>query len=439
MQPFGIAAPIAATGEQPPRQAEYTAAGVYDVVMLDDVTEITGAVLIGAGAGGVSVSPFNGGSGGGNHWRNRLPTVPRREYVLTLQAAKSPDVAGGLAGQSHLKDGGGTTLLFVDGATSGYPTYGGGGGDGGPASVGSSGNGGLGSGAGGYMGAGGRGGNNNDTTSGQMPAANSGGGRGGDRNGVPNGYTGDIGEGCGLLGRTPTFDPGSAGTPKFGGGGTPVSGAGLTSGARLMFGGPRSYPDRASDLAATTPASLVNSGSGTNVTTSFSPPVHTDARPGDLVVVYATGGISVTVPNARWKVAGGLYWKQLTAADIAASAAGTLTFTVNGTFSWISAVYRGAMVARSVSQIGSAADTVNIPGFTKRVDCRRIIAITADADLTATMAAPSGFTSRGFVTGSNVRMRLCDAAPSAYINGASVTYTGMVATKATNAYLIELH
>lgn len=429
-----------------PGQAEYPA-GLYDFQVPAGVTRLC-AVGIGGGAVGRNVSPFNGGGGGGNHWLNDIPVTPGE--WLTVRAGTSVTI-GSDAGESYIKRG--STFLVRAGPGYGYgsvaggPTYfdtlGGGGGQGGDGGTGNDGNGGLGGGAGGYQGAGGKGGNYYDTANGQMPVTDSGGGRGADANGVPYGWSGSRGEGCGLLGRTPTFAPGSLGT-KFGGGAMPTSSSADTGGLRIIWGGGRAYPDNVPDIAYAVPATFVSAANGAQDNSSPMPfTFHTDALPGDLMLVWITlassGSFAGFSGISNLNSAGALSWKQITAADIAASLAGTVTHLGSGNRSWVTAVYRGPRVAimRSVSSDSPPSDTVTVPGVTKRIDCQRLVLTVSDGDASAVIPTPSGFTSRASRT-TPLDMRLSDIAPASYTDGSSIVMTGMVATTGATAQLIEL-
>lgn len=202
-----------------PGQIQWTTAGVYSWVVPQGMTTLCGVCVGGGGD--------NSGIGGGLHWRNEIPVVPGE--TLTIQIGTS-DRFSGLPIESFVKRGT-TYLLRADHGTY-FSTLGGGGGNGGNGLFDSSSAGG--GGAGGYMGNGGNGGN-----PGKPPAANSGGGRGGNPR--------NDGEGVGLQGRTPTFAPGSLGTPKVGGG-LGEGQKGGSGGVRLMWGRNRSFPDNAADV-----------------------------------------------------------------------------------------------------------------------------------------------------------------------------------------------
>lgn len=428
-----------------PGQAEYPA-GLYDFQVPAGVTRMC-AVGIGGGAVGRNVSPFNGGGGGGNHWLNDIPVTPGE--WLTVRAGTSVTI-GNDAGESYIKRG--STFLVRAGPGAGFgsvgggPTYfttlGGGGGQGGDGGTGNDGDGGLGGGAGGYDGAGGKGGSYYDTANGQMPVTDSGGGRGGDKNGVPYGWAGARGEGCGLLGRTPSFAPGSVGT-KFGGGSI-ATGSADAGGLRIIWGGGRAYPDNVPDIANAAPATFVSAANGTQNNSSPMPfTFHTDAVAGDLLLVWQTiigdGSFAGHAGISNLNPVGAAYWKQITAADIAASVAGTTTLLGSGNRSWVTAVYRGPRVAvmRSASSDFPASDTVTVPGITKRIDCQRLVLIVSDPDASANIPTLTGFTSRASRT-TPLDMRLSDIAPANYADGSSIVITGMVATTGATAQLIEL-
>lgn len=418
-----------------PAQAEYTVPGTYSLQVPAGVFSFSG-VVIAAGNPGQNINPFPGGSGGNLHWNNDVPCTPGEWLTVIVGAG-----ASGSTRDSAVKRGATNLLRAV--STPGslfHPTLGGGGGSGGAAGPGSPGSGGLGGGGPGYAGDGGRGGDYHDNFNGLMPDANSGGGRGGDANGVPYGWQSEGGEGTGLLGLSTDLSA-SLGTVRCGAGNWAGANAGQNGGVRVLWGGGRAYPGNVPDAPGDVPAVFVSSANG-----SGSGPVaftfHTSALEGDLVVVWiqisSSGSYGGVSGSTNWNQAGALYWKQVTAADITASAAGTVTFVSSGTMNWISATYRGPRVAvfRKSASDFPPASTVVIPGFTKRIDCQRVVSIVYDPD-TGPATTPAGFTSRGTRT-TPIGMRLSDAAPSSYTDGASVTYTGMGDTSGALAQLIEL-
>lgn len=419
-----------------PGQVELTIPGTYLVQVPPGVRRFSG-VVIAAGMASTNTTPFNGWPGGNLHWRNGVEVTPG-EWLTVIVGDGALNVAKGSAvkrGADYLLRAENLHITFHD-------VLGGGGGFGGGGGPGNPGNGGLGGGGPGYTGRGGVGGNYLDTVNSQPPEANSGGGRGGDKNGLPYGWQGESGEGTGLLGRKPDFS-GSLGVIRCGAGvwGGPAP-RGQDGGIRLIWGGGRSYPDDAPDAPFEGEALFVTTANGSSAgPAAFT--FHTDAQEGDFVLVWlrfpSGGSFSGIGGSPNWQVAGQVFWKQITDDDIAASIAGTVTFLGSGTMSWISATYRGPRVAvrRSAASDIPSADTVVVPGFTKRVDCQRVVAIISDPDSGSTMATPAGFTSRAMRT-TPLRMRLSDAAPASYVDGAPVTYTGMDATTAASAELIEL-
>lgn len=241
----------------PKGQQEWTTPGTYSFVVPVGVLFIS-AVGISGGNMGDSVTPFKGGGGGGLHWRNDIPVTPG-ETLTIIVGAKAPTVNQAKGGATSIKRGS-TFLILVDQSTTFYSggrgrfdLYGGGGGIGG-AARGTGGDGGWGGGTAGYTGNGGRGGTVN-TLPGEYPSpTDCGGGRGGNRKNPSDGGTGYIGyagEGVGLQGRTADKAYGSLGSPKCGAG---SASPGLTTagqqdgGARIMWGGGRSYPDAAADI-----------------------------------------------------------------------------------------------------------------------------------------------------------------------------------------------
>lgn len=426
-----------------PGQAEYTSPGTYNVVVPAGVTSFCG-VAIAAGLKGTNLNPFNGAAAGNLHWRNEVACTPGE--LLTIVVGRG-DTTSAVNAESSIKRS--STYLLRASNSSGnisglyHPTLGGGGGAGGSPGSGSPGNGGLGGGGPGYEGKGGTGGNIYDTANGQMPEVNSGGGRGGDANGVPYGWSSQRGEGTGLLGRSPDFST-SLGAVRCGGGDWAAGSGGLDGGVRIIWGGGRAYPDNVPDLASSVVATPISTSNGS---VSGSSPIvftfHTDAVEGDLLVfwpVLAGSGSSGSFTGiSNMHQAGVVYWKQITAADIAASIAGTTQFSGSGTRGWVTQTYRGPRVAvqRAVAPSFPVTDTVTIPGVTKRIDCKRLVVTSSDADAGATNDTPAGFTSRANRT-TPLKMRLSDIAPASYADGSDIILTGMVATAGTSAYLIEL-
>lgn len=427
----------------PAAQVEYVIAGTYGLIVPPDVYSFS-AVAIAAGGSSPNTTPFNGTRAGNLHWRNSVPCTPGELLLVTVG-----DGAGVLVSpkESSIKRGSTFLLRAANDVNLYNPTLGGGGGLGGNGGPGQPGGGGLGGGGPGYVGRGGAGGNYPDTIKGQFPDTDSGGGRGGSTSGAPTGWVSLSGEGTGLLGRTPDMQ-GSLGALRFGNGVWGGPGAVAPSGAvRLVWGGvaARTYPDNAPDVASSTPATYVSSAQGSGSAFTF----HASAQPGDLVIAWrqvGSGGGSDggVVGSSNWNRLPGAsptYWKQVTAADIAASGAGTISFGGSGTVWWITATYRGPRMCmlRTQANDNPPATTVVVPGFTKRIDCRRVVTLASDLDLAATMVTPAGFTSRQARIGTAPVARLSDIAPASYVNGASVTYTGMVATSSATAQLLELY
>jgi len=397
-----------------PGQAEYAGGGstakTYDFQVPAGVTRIS-AVAINAAMQGANVAPYNGEPGGPLHWRE-FDVTPLEWLTVTVGTG----VGRGAVKESSVKRGG--TYLVRPGY---HLSLGGGGGDGGGGGFGAAGSGGLGGGAGGYDGGGGRGGNYTGTVNGGQAGANSGAGRGGDSDSVPYGYAGMLGEGTGLLGLSEDLST-SLG-PKLFGGGAYWAGAAQSGGVRLLWGGGRAYPGNAPDAEDDTAATFIAAASGSSAAFTF----HTGALAGDLVVLHigtaGSGSITGVTGSANWNQdASGLwYWKQVTQADIDASIAGTIAFSATISFAWITATYRGPRVAVQRSLVSQAAANVVIPGFTKRTDCKRVLALVRDSGNSGSISAPSGFTSRQTKLSSNLRTLLADVAPASYTDGASVT------------------
>lgn len=254
MFPFPVA-PIASSDVF--GQWERTTAGTTTFVVPAGVYAISG-VVIGGGSSGRSIDPFEGGAGGGLHWRNDIPVTPGE--TLDVVVGRGGIYGGDHAGRETYLARSATFLLRAGGASlttnvglTYAGTLGGGGGNGGRGGAGFGGaDGGLGGGAGGYGGAGGNG-ENYTSTSGagaNLPpgGASNGAGRGGSTpggpNDVPGGWQSRAGEGVGLHGLT-----GAYGSPI----GTQCGNASFATnappgGIRLIWGGGRSYPSNARDL-----------------------------------------------------------------------------------------------------------------------------------------------------------------------------------------------
>lgn len=435
---FSVASGIVAA------QVEYTAPGTY-VLIFPEGVETFSAVGIAAGLEAPNVTPFTGKAAGNLHWRNNIPVPASR--MVTIQIGDG-DGTGASNKETSIKDGG-TYLLRASNSNGGagedyWLTLGGGGGRGGLGGPGGPGNAGLGGGGPGYDGQGGQGGNYLDTAQGQLPVTGSGGGRGGDINGTPNGWLSSYGEGTGLLGRSADKTT-SLGAKLFGYGawGGPSAGGG-DGGVRVIWGDDRSYPDNPPDRASDVAATFVASANGAQNNSSPMPfTFHTDAEEGDLLLVWATrlgaGSFGGFAGISGLQPVGAAYWKQITAADIAASLAGTTTLLGSGNRAWAAAVYRGPRIAvqRAVAP-GTASDTVTVPGITKRIDCKRLVLTVSDQDAAAVIPTPVGFTSRASRT-TPLDMRLSDIAPADYVNGTNIVMTGLDATTGTTAYLVELY
>lgn len=435
---FSVASGIA------PAQVEYTAPGTY-VLIFPAGVETFSAVGIAAGLEAPNTSPFTGRAAGNLHWRNSIPVPASR--MVTIQVGDG-DGTSTSNKETFIKDGA-TYLLRATNSSGGagqdyWETLGGGGGRGGPGGPGGPGNAGLGGGGPGYDGPGGQGGNYLDTAQGQLPATDSGGGRGGDINGTPYGWLSSYGEGTGLLGRSADKTT-SLGDKLFGYGswGGPSAGGG-NGGVRVIWGDDRSYPDNPPDRASSDAALFVATADGTQNNSSPMPfTFHASAQEGDLLLVWVTrlgaGGFSGFAGITGLLPVGAAYWKQITAADIAASLAGTTTALGSGNRSWVTATYRGPRIAvqRAVAPV-VASDTVTVPGVTKRIDCKRLVLTVSDPDAAAVIPTPAGFTSRASRT-TPMDMRLSDAAPTDYTNGTAIVMTGLDATTGTAAYLLELY
>lgn len=404
------------------------------------VTEMWG-VAIGGGLEGANVSPFQGASAGNLHW-NSFPVTPGEWLTIQTGTGQTRTTANK---ESSVKRGSTYLLRATLGATLYHTTLGGGGGQGGAGGSGVDGNGGLGGGGPGYTGKGGKGGNYFDTTSGAFPEANSGGGRGGDQNGVPTGYVGLRGEGTGLLGRSP--DKTTSLGPKSYGAGSYWAGSGLPGAVRLLWGGGRTYPDNAPDRADGGAASFVSAANG--VTRAFTFHGGGGAQEGDIVVLAhrltsSGGSFSGIVGSSNWNAAeatsgANVLWKQVDAADLAASAAGTISIGGTGSLRWATATYRGGKRLLGRTAASAASGGVTLPGFPKRIDSKRVIAVGSDQNVgSGSITFSPGFTSRVNVGGGgvNVTVAIADKLSSSYTDGSSVT--GTTGTSGVAA-LIELY
>jgi hypothetical protein len=408
-----------------PGQVEYETAGsstspqIFLFRVPAGVTRIHG-VAIGAGWEGTNVSPFSGAAAGNLHWRSF--DVTPGEW-LTIQTGTG-QTRTALNKESSVKRGV-TYLLCADASSTLYhTTLGGGGGQGGAGGPGTDGNGGLGGGGPGYTGRGGRGGNYYDTINGQNPETDSGGGRGGDNNGAPTGYGGLRGEGTGLLGRSP--DKTTSLGPKLYGAGSYWAGPGQHGAVRLVWGGNRSYPDKVPDVASDRSAAFVSAASGSARPFTF----HTGAHEGDIVILAhrlaSNGSFSGIVGSTGWNAAGAtsnVLWKQITAADIAASIAGTISIGGTGSLRWATATYRGANAVRSGTSASNDGAGLSVPGIIKRVDCKRVVTAVSDNSTTGGINV-IGFTERVESAGGiSAALAISDKAPPDYLNGSTVAVT----------------
>lgn len=407
-------------------QVEYETAGATTTPQTflfrvpEGVREIWGVAIAG-GWEGPNISPFQGSPGGNLHW-NSFPVTPGEWLTIQTGTGQTRSNANK---ESSVKRGSTYLLRAGIGSTLYHPTLGGGGGQGGAGGPGSDGNGGLGGGGPGYTGKGGRGGNVYDTTSGQNPETDSGGGRGGDNNGVPTGYTGLRGEGTGLYGRSP--DKTTSLGPKNYGAGSYWAGPGQHGAVRLVWGGNRSYPDKVPDVASDSTASFVAAASGNSRPFTF----HVGAQEGDIVILAhrlaATGGsFSGIVGSTGWNGAGStsnVLWKQITEDDITASIEGTISIGGVGSLRWATATYRGANAVRSGTSASNEGAGLSIPGITKRLDCKRVVAAVSDHSTTGGVNV-SGFTERvESAGGASVAVAISDKAPTDYVNGSTVPVT----------------
>lgn len=418
------------------QQAEFTVPGQYFFRVPDGVTLISG-VAVNPGDWGMNISPFHGGKGGNLHWRNDIPVTPGE--VLNVQVGNGQRGTTTALFATWLRRGASEYLLRTGvGSTLYHPSLGGGGAVGGIRGSGTDGNGGLGGGAAGYTGPGGKGGDYQGTTNGGLPAPLSGGGRGGDRDGIPYGYQGYDGEGVGLQGLS--ADKSTSLGPKIhGGGGWANTSGGQPGGVRLMWGDDvRSYPNNAMDVPSSTPASFVGStrGSGAAPVTFTLPP---GVQPGDLVIMQPTfltsGSLSgISGGTGHWEDAGAFYYKQIEAADIAA----TLQITGSGSFDWRVLVYRGGTrIALRSSNVAKANPFV-IPGFNKRVDSKRILAKCQNNAGSVAIGTPAGFTKREEKT-TPLRFILADIEPATYTDGAPVSFSNIDTSEFTSGWLFEIY
>jgi len=253
MLPFSAAR----AGDEVVGQWERTAAGSYSFVVPANVYEISG-VVIGGGGAPRNNGAFEGGAGGGLHWRNNVPVTPGE--TLTVAVGVGGPFGSSAQGGTSTISRGATVLLQATGGLmttnvgmSSFGALGGGGGNGGAGGPGGGGgNGGCGGGAGGYAGSGGAGESFAVpiAAGGTLPAAgvSSGAGRGGTTPGGANqtssGWAFRTGESVGLHGLNGQY--GSPIGTQCGGGG--FSSDGTVGGVRIMYGGGRSYPNNARDI-----------------------------------------------------------------------------------------------------------------------------------------------------------------------------------------------
>ena len=421
-------------GSGPIFQTEFIAPGTYDFKVPVGVNYLD-AVGISAGWPGQYIPSYPGGQGGDLHWKNQIPVTPGE--VLTVIVGKGQGRV--TADKPTALKRGSTFLIRADGTGALYwPVLGGGGGRGGSGGPATDMDGGLGGGGPGYMGDGGSGGTTG-AFSGGFPAPNSGGGRGGDTDGIPTGWAGNDGEGTGLLGRT-TDKSGSLGAARRGGGTWTAATAGQEGGLRLMSGGNRSYPDNALDMAVVGADTTVGGTNGG--TTTLALPA--GAQVGDIAIlawVISSGSFSGITGAPNWNQIGRydgfgslqIWWKQLMQADLDAATGGTLKIDATSSPAWALAVYRGGTMATERSRAGVSGGQITVPGFTKRADCKRVVAVGIDPSVT--MSIPSGFTSRA---ARNPGAIICDRTPVSYADGSAAVFGG-ASEVARGGFLIELN
>jgi hypothetical protein len=420
-------------GGGPVRQVEFIVPGTYDFQVWAGVTKLSG-VGIAAGVAGQNTPSFAGGPGGDLHWRNDIPVTPGEWLTATVGNGDGMTTGNKI---TSLKRGATELILARANRVLAFPTLGGGGGKGG---LGGSTPSGLGGGGPGYMGDGGPGGNYFGDYQGGFPQADSGGGRGGDMDGIPTGWANERGEGTGLLGRAPD-KVGSLGTVRCGAGTWGNGSAALNGGLRLLSGGDRSYPDNAPDKASAGAATFVSAANGSG-TLPLAVTYHTSAQPGDIVLfrfMFSGSGSTAGMSRPNWNDAGqGVYWKQITQEDIDASTAGTVQFLGTAPGKWSTTVYRGAsmVTSRTSGFTVTPPGNLSVPGFTKRLDCRRVIAFLFHSG-PGSGAAPTGFTSRTSVT--DPRIFVCDKAPTDYADGTSVVFPGVPTDGGAIGVLLELN
>lgn len=191
-------------------------------------------------------------------------------------------------------------------------------------------------------------------------------------------------------------------------------------------------------------AEYVGGSSGNTLTITF--PIGTVA--GDFALIF-TLDPSVTIGGGSggWSSYAGswfhtgytVHWKVLTATDISAAAASTLTRS-NSTWDGHIVVYRGPVSGsvRSVASTGpTGAASLGLSGFVPSDDTVGIVAVCVERD-SVNPVVPTDFTSRLLSSASaNFRLRTCDWLLDYYAGG-NITFTGLSATQGEMAFAFEL-
>lgn len=173
---------------------------------------------------------------------------------------------------------------------------------------------------------------------------------------------------------------------------------------------------------------------------------------GDLAMAFVNDDFASTPADPTgWTNMGSGAWpaygyawtlsrRLLTSGDIAA---GTVTATANTTAPMLLMIYRGVTSAVLINNNDCAAPNDTIlthPGFTKNVGSAGIVSVVVDRDASGAPAPPSGLaTHLTPFAATNYLTAFADLlTPSAYTNGASLTWTGFTGSFFQHGWLIEL-
>jgi len=156
--------------------------------------------------------------------------------------------------------------------------------------------------------------------------------------------------------------------------------------------------------------------------------------------VTSTSGWSTT--SRTWWYDSSVFWKKLSSTDITN---GSVTLgTLNSASAITLVVHRGVTTSVLKTDEGtssSAGTTIALTGYTKAVGCRGILTAVSDRDPDSAPTPPAGFASRGGQHATYFTQAIADLVdPSAYTNGAALTWAGMQGTSdyAQHGYVFEL-